>query len=113
MEPLDYRNATFADLKATLQGKRLAALSAWRQFGPGTTREVSKKSDMDLLTFRPRTTELFQLGLLGVVMSEDGSEPQRIGHEGIYKALTDLEAFDLFRSRQAEARKEAQLALQL
>ncbi|OAI55556.1 hypothetical protein AYO49_05480 [Verrucomicrobiaceae bacterium SCGC AG-212-N21] len=107
MTAIDYRNANFADIQATLQGKRLAALSAWREHGPGTTREVAEKSGMDLLTFRPRTTELLQLGLIGV------ADPDAGGHEGIYRALTEEEALTQFRLKQAEFNKEAQLGLSI
>lgn len=105
MQPIDYRNATWSDIQGTLQGKRLEVLSAWREHGPGTTREVAERAGMDLLTFRPRTTELVQIGLV-VVMDEDAG-----GHEGVYRGLSDEEALTAFRLRQATGRKEAQLDL--
>jgi hypothetical protein len=80
MNPIDYRNDTWE----IVQGRMLADLryqvwQAFRNFGPGTTRDVAKKSGIDLLTLRPRTTELYQLGCLTVAGE---------GNEGIYTALS-------------------------
>ena len=64
MTPVDIRNETWESLQARVTGLRLAVLDAWRLHGPGTTRDIAARSDMDLLTFRPRTTELVELGLV-------------------------------------------------
>lgn len=109
MKPLDYRNANYADLRSRLQGDRLRVLSAWRQHGPGTTREVAMKANMDLLSFRPRTTELHQLGLVELLQDkEDPDLRPRDAHEGMYRALSDAEAMGIFRERCRDARKETQ-----
>lgn len=100
MRPIDYRNATWRDVQKCVYGARLRALNAWRLFGPGTTREVSKRSGIDLLTLRPRTTELVQLGLVVLADSESG-------HEGTYRALGDAEAMALFQDNQAKANGRA------
>lgn len=106
MEPIDFRTATWQDLQSRLQGQRLAVLAAWRQHGPGTTREVATRAGIDILTLRPRTTELYQLGLLAI------KDPEAAGNEGTYRALSDGEAWDLFHRRHASA-GDAQLALKL
>ena len=98
MRPLDYRNATWESLQEKLEGQRLAALRAWRLHGPGTTRAVAQRAGVDLLSLRPRTTELYQLGLVVVV------DPTERASEGIYRALTDAEAREYFAERSAEAR---------
>jgi hypothetical protein len=67
VKPIDYRNATFAQLQERLVGLRLAVWRAWIQHGPGTTRAVARAADMSLLTFRPRTTELVQIGVVCLV----------------------------------------------
>lgn len=93
MKPIDYRNATFHSIRGQLEGMRRAVLEAWVQFGPGTTRGVSEKSGIDILTFRPRTTDLFQLGLVHL-LNED--QP---GIEGIYAATLQVD-WDRWRETQ-------------
>ena len=105
MKPVDFRNENFAALKSRLTGLRAVVLAAWQAHGPGTTRAVAKCSGIDLLTFRPRSTELFQLGAICLVepgglgstrahptsslssslSSSDGA------HEGVYRARTEAE----------------------
>ena len=80
MKPSDLRNATFAGLRQGLEGARKDVYAAWLAYGPGTTREVSAKSGIDLLTFRPRTTDLFHLGLVEMVSAERSNE-------GVYRAV--------------------------
>lgn len=109
MKPIDHRNETWEALQERVQGLRLAVLDAWRAHGPGTTREVARRSGIDLLTFRPRTTELVQLGLVQLVPTT-----QHLGREGIYRALDPAEALSVFADRKASAFGgpiQAQLAL--
>ncbi len=97
MSPIDYRNATFESLRERLHGLRYLVLEAWRVHGPGTTREVAERAHMDILTFRPRTTELVQLGFVHLVDEERG------GTEGRYEALSDEQARSIFEHRRHEA----------
>jgi len=80
MKPVDLRNATFAGLRDQLDGQRRDVYFAWVTHGPGTTREVSVKCGIDLLTFRPRTTELCDLGLVELWGSSRASE-------GVYQVV--------------------------
>lgn len=80
MTPTDYRNATFASLRDELTDLRRAALQAWATHGPGTTAQVAAHSGLSLLTFRPRTTELGQCGLVECI--------GRAGHSGVYQVTT-------------------------
>lgn len=64
MKPIDFRAATWTDLQERLTGQREAVLRAWREHGPGTTAEVCARAGMSILSFRPRTTELFELGFV-------------------------------------------------
>lgn len=105
MQPIDYSTATFDLIKGKLEGLRLKVMDAWRVHGPGTTREVALKAGMDILTFRPRTTELLQLGLLEM---EEGKN----GHEGTYKAVPLWMVEQRFNQRCEEAR-DAQLSFKL
>lgn len=106
MKPIDFRNTTFRDLQRQVISLRLSVWEALAQHGPCTTRELSRECGLDILTVRPRVTELLQLGF--VVCTNDGQG----GHEGIYQALTTAEAETLFTARQAEAR-EQQMSLGL
>lgn len=92
---IDFRTAQWADIRRQVHRLRETALQHWRTHGPGTTREVANRSGMDLLTLRPRTTELLQLGFL-VCTNEHGKE-------GIYQALSDEEAEQAFSEQKALA----------
>lgn len=110
MKPIDYRNTTFNELKGQLHGMRVAAYEAYLDHGPGTTRQVAEASGMDILTLRPRTTELLQLGFLELVPEkEDGHRSK----EGTYRALPESAALGLFLRRQHEATRETQPELVL
>lgn len=109
MKPIDFSLTTFAELKSRLDGLRADVHRAWLAHGPGTTRDVAAKAQIDILTFRPRSTELYQLGLLELTAGADGAQP--IGsrpHEGIYRARTIAEWEQWF-----QGRKNPQTQLQL
>jgi DNA-binding transcriptional ArsR family regulator len=96
MRPIDYRNATWEELQSRVSGLRLSALAALQKHGPSTTRDLSEKSGMPILTLRPRISELVDLGL--VELASD-----RRGVEGVYRALSFEEAQQLFARRHARA----------
>ena len=98
MTPADLRNATWESIQPLLTGLRLAVLETWRLHGPGTTCQMAARSGLSILTFRPRTTELVQLGLLECI--------GRSEHEGIYAAVPEAdarEAFEAARCKPAQA----------
>lgn len=78
MKPIDLRNATWLSLQADLQDLLREVYQAWLEHGPGTTRAVASRSRRDILSLRPRTTDLYHLGLIELTGSE--------GREGIYRA---------------------------
>lgn len=86
MKPSDFRNMTFDEIQHRITGMRRKVYEAWLQHGPGTTRRIALRSEMSLLTFRPRTTELVEAGLV-----ELDKENQGDGHEGRYRAITIAE----------------------
>lgn len=86
MKPSDLRNATWAEVQQHLGEDMLRVHAAWLAHGPGTTREIAEKSGISLLTFRPRTTDLYQLGYVACIGSSSA------GNEGIYRGRTDAEA---------------------
>jgi len=107
MQPIDYRNATFADVQSRCAGQRQQVFNELARLGPCTTRELAARSGIDLLSIRPRITELVDLGL--VALHEILSQLTK--HEGVYYTLTTAEAEALFNQRWQAATKEEQLAL--
>lgn len=105
MKPIDFRNANFERLVDELPELRARAYAAWRAHGPGTTRAVAARSGMDLLTFRPRTTELCQLGLVRIFENDDEKEGT---HEGVYEA-TPPEEWEEWREGQIDTQLKMQL----
>lgn len=114
MKAVDYRNATFAELKGQLDKTRGAIWNAMQADGRAlTTREIAALTGIDLLTVRPRVTELVQLGF--VVLATDNpksSIPNPKSNEGRYRALSNFDALRLFEERSRVAR-EPQLSLAL
>lgn len=96
MKPIDYREATFSEIKGRLHGDRLTVLEALQLHGPTTTRNLARTMEWDILSVRPRVTELVQLGLAEIVPDSQG----RPAREGLYRALTTAEAEALFHFRQ-------------
>lgn len=83
MKAIDYRNHTWAHVRSHLSGLRMQTYTAYVHYGPGTTREVSAKSGISILTLRPRTTELMQLGFVEIL---DGTED---GREAVYISVPE------------------------
>ena len=79
MNPSDFRNLTWLDIQTRLVGLRQIVYEKLTARGPSTTRQLAAFAGLDLLTVRPRVTELCQLGLVEVA--------GRDGHDGIYKAV--------------------------
>lgn len=102
MKAIDYRNVTWDQIQDSIVGWRLRVLTAWREFGPATTRELADRSGIDILTLRPRTTELLDMGFMELVDLEaaedrvnmpvqdrmEVSEERRGQREGVYRART-------------------------
>jgi DNA-binding IclR family transcriptional regulator len=97
MKPVDFRNETFDQVRERVEGQRAAVLGAWAQHGPCTTRELADRSGISLLTLRPRTTELVELGFVRL------AETQTVKGEGTYRAATPAEAASSFRAAQQAA----------
>lgn len=74
MRASDFRNATWSHVRAHLPRRCTEVFEAWLLHGPGTTRQVAERSRIDLLSLRPRTTELLAVGLLEVVAGSAGRE---------------------------------------
>lgn len=96
MKAIDYRNHTWDHVRGHLSGLRMQTYTAYVNYGPGTTREIAAKSGISLLTLRPRTTELLQLGFVEIL---DGTAD---GREAIYISVPESIAksrFEWFKSQ--------------
>lgn len=106
MKPIDFRNESFAQLQERLSELRQQVFNAWadyeERFGAAgaTTREVAKAAGIDILTFRPRCTELYQMGALMVVEVQSG---QTTGGEGRYRLRSLAEWEQWFNEQRDEA----------
>ena len=115
MKPVDYRNETFAGLKAKwLVDLRLEVLEGLKVHGPCTTKQLAaamRPADpLFLLDVRPRVTELCQLGFAVLV---DNSQPPSTDHcplpassGGYYRAASEFEARALFDAAKRDALRE-------
>ncbi|HPA20934.1 MAG TPA: hypothetical protein PLU30_24510 [Verrucomicrobiae bacterium] len=89
-----------------LSGKRDQILFWWQQQDrPYTTAEGAAISHHNILTFRPRTTDLLQVGFLRLVGVRDG--------EGLYEAVPPDDVRALFERRAAEIAAGEQLQLKI
>jgi len=105
MKPVDYRNAIWQDIQDRLSGLRETVYEAWQQHGPCTTEELAERSGISILTLRPRTTELYQLGF--VVLAD-----QRDGHSGTYRAASIQQTMDHYQDM-VRAAKDSQQYLSI
>ncbi len=103
MNPIDFRNENFAQISSRLSAQREAAHRAWLAHGPGTTRDVAAKSGIDILSFRPRTTELYQIGLVLLTEGEHGNE-------GVYRGRF-LDEWETWCNEQRARVTEGQMSL--
>lgn len=84
MKAVDFRNQTFEGIRARLGGLRREVYAGLVVHGPCTTRELARLTGIDILTVRPRVTELCLIyGLARCVSGHDG--------EGIYAAVPGAE----------------------
>lgn len=96
MKPVDYRNENWFTIRNRLEGFRQLVYSALLQQGPCTSRELSERSELDILSVRPRLTELGELGLAECVGGANG--------EGIYRAISLADAGETWLKRRRESR---------
>ena len=103
MKPIDFRNATFAEIQSTVTGQRQDVYQALRSHGPCTTRELAERMGWDILSVRPRVTELVELFLVECVGGVRG-------REGVYRALSWAEGQALY-NRTKHAAQDAEQML--
>jgi len=95
MKPIDYRNATFADLQRHITGDRMRVLAAWKKHGPCTTEDLAERCSISILSLRPRTTELLQLGFVILMGGKKRG--------GVYRAAEYQEVTSYFHEQQSLA----------
>ena len=106
MKPIDFRNATWAEVQGRVQGQRLAVLEGYKAHGPCSTMTLSYGLELSILSVRPRTTELVQLGL--VELDKGASKGKG---EGVYQAVPEHVALERFLKRKRECRADEQQVL--
>lgn len=84
MRPTDLRNLTWAEALTHVSDDMRRVHRAYRDCGSGTTRRLAELSGISLLTLRPRTTDLYQLGLVECI--------GKVGTEGIYEYRSEEQA---------------------
>ena len=95
MKPLDFRNETFASLRERLTGLRSRVWTAWIAWeithgvAGATTREVAAASGIDILSLRPRTTELYQIGALRLADVQPAAKEARY----VVRSAAEMEAW--------------------
>ena len=105
MKPINFRLATFEELKSRLAGGRAAVFAAWQRHGPGPTAEVAAKAGISILSFRPRTTELCYLGFVGLTRDQPAKG------KGVYRAGTDDEIRNGLEERREHVTRQCQLEM--
>jgi hypothetical protein len=103
MKPVDFRTESWERVQERLNEHRLAVHALYVRFGPCTTRELSERSTMSILSLRPRTTELLQLGLVALVGRKDC--------QGVYAPISLQDAERAFQEKVRAFRQPAQLDL--
>jgi hypothetical protein len=88
MKPTDLRNANWREVLTHVTEDMARVHNAWLQHGPGTTREVAELSHIPLLTLRPRTSELYALGLVDMI----DSTAENHSTAGVYRHCAHAEA---------------------
>lgn len=93
--PSEIRDAQFRCLDPkTLTGLRRRCYYELLWHGPATTRDLAGRLGADILSVRPRVTELYQAGLVTLDDERPASNSQtltpsnsRTPHEGVYRAV--------------------------
>jgi hypothetical protein len=97
MKPVDFRNETFASIQNRIGGSRACVYAAWAKHGPCTTEDLARLSSISILSLRPRTTELFQLGFICLAEDQGGKG------EGTYRVRSQPELASWLAQQQREA----------
>lgn len=89
-----YRQMAWEDVQGRLVDERLAVYHGLQMWGPCTTRQLARLMDRDILSVRPRVTELLQMGFaVEVEVAPERRFMDRAAREGYYRAarIEDVE----------------------
>jgi hypothetical protein len=88
MTSTDYRDMTWEQVQEHLVEDRLRVYHGLQVWGPCTTRQLAGLIGMDLLTVRPRVTELVQMDLAEEVeVPKERRFLDRVAREGYYRVV--------------------------
>jgi predicted transcriptional regulator len=107
---LDVRDQNFETLRATLDERRREVLFALAMHGPCTTRQLAERSGRDILSVRPRITELKDMGLVVMVDPSTINSQPSTPREGIYRTVTQTE-WEQFHAAQLNQQTTGQMQL--
>lgn len=87
--PADYfRNLTWEQIQARLVNDRLNVYNKLGVWGPLTTRQLAQIMEEDILSVRPRVTELCAMGLAEAVdVPEERRRKEGTMRQGYYRAI--------------------------
>ena len=102
MKTTDIRDENFTHLCATLDDRRATVLRYLAVYGPCTTRHLAQLSTLDILSVRPRVTELVQMGLVEL--------RERVRGEGVYAVRSQRE-WEQWQAQKLEETTTGQLQL--
>lgn len=106
MKAIDCRAETWEEVIKRVNGLRMEVWRLLWNYGPCTTRALTFKSgSLSVLTIRPRMTELCQLGLARYV----GRHKDLWTSEGVYEAVSFVEAEKAFERRKSAAAGQGML----
>jgi hypothetical protein len=97
MKTIDIRRENFEAIFARVEGLRALCWFALAKHGPGTTRQIAEWTGLDLLTVRPRVTELCDLGFAYLA--------DKHKREGVYAARDYAQAQAWHAAQRADARQ--------
>ena len=105
MKPIDFRNETWMEVRGRVTERMEACLMGLMMHGPCTTRVLAARMGWDILSVRPRVTDLIDLGAVDLVGRED--------NEGVYAARLEGEWREWFATEQRAATTGDQLLLRI
>lgn len=88
MKAEDYRAMSWEEIQGHLVEDRLEVYNSLQVWGPCTTRQLAEYMGQDILSVRPRVTELCQMGLARVVeVSRTKRQEDGTMREGYYETI--------------------------
>lgn len=106
MNPAALRNTNFESLRASLADRCADVYRAFTEHGPCSTAQLAERTGIGLLSLRPRTTDLHDLGLLCAA-----GERMENGKRATIYAVTDRATWQQWRAENFPADGQLQMGL--